>query len=48
MNKNDIDYISSKFRDLVNCPLHIISTITKSGIDDLKSKIVQVGKNNES
>ena len=43
-NKN----IRLKFNDLVNCPLYVISTITKNGIDNLKNKIVRIGKSDES
>ena len=53
LNKSDlladdeIQNIISKFRDLITCPLYVISTITQSGIEELKTNIVQFGRNNE-
>ena len=53
LNKSDlladdeIENIISKFSDLINFPLYVISTITQSGIEELKTNIVQFGRNNE-
>ena len=53
LNKSDlladdeIQNIISIFRDLITCPLYVISTITQSGIEELKTNIVQFGRNNE-
>ena len=48
VDEDEIKNISLKFNDLVNCPLYVISTITKNGIDNLKNKIVRIGKSDES
>lgn len=48
VDEDEIKDISLKFNDLVNCPLYVISTITKNGIDNLKNKIVRIGKSDES
>ena len=48
VDEDEIKNISLKFNDLVNCPLYVISTITKNGIDNLKNKIVRIGKCDES
>jgi GTP-binding protein len=48
IDEDEIKNISLEFNDLVNCPLYVISTITKYGIDNLKNKIVRIGKIDES
>ena len=48
VDEDEIKNISLKFNDLVNYPLYVISTITKNGIDNLKNKIVRIGKIDES
>jgi GTP-binding protein len=45
--EDEIQNIISKFSDLINYPLYVISTITRNGIENLKTNIVQFGRNNE-
>ena len=45
--EDEIQNITLKFNDLTNYPLYVISTITRDGIENLKTNIVQFGRNNE-